>query len=328
MKNKFKRKAITFSLAALMAAQALSFSADATSIYTFDCYFFYNGIYYSRNLDAINAAGGNADAAKRVINDHLPKKLVEKWLDPLTGRLFDSQEEAEGYYGVTSAYLVWVDPNYKPESENSDEAKKDETAKKEETDKKEETQTKPSNVKVETVTVKKGTPYISGKKSQSGWTTISKKLTSARKGTYKIEMNGCETADKSVFKAIKGKAVKVSFVFDDYTWTVKGENVTKAADINMTVKSGTENISGSLASKAAGSGTAAFFTISDSDDGFGTKASVKVKLDKENAKLSAVVYRYDAEKKALKKVSKTKVNSDGFCTFTVKQGGEYMIVTG
>ena len=330
MKYEFKKIAAAFSLAAVMASQMLSFSAAAAANrYAFDCYFYYKGIYYSRNVDATNAAGGNAGAAEVVLNDNLPKKLVEKWLDPSTGRLFDSEEEAEVHYSVNNAQLVWVDPSYKPESETSDEnEKKNDDNKKEDTSKEE--NKKPSaNVKTEVSAVKRGTPYISGNKSRSGWQNISKKLISSKNGTYKIEMNGCETADKSVFKAIKGKAVTVSFVFENgYTWTVKGENVTKAADINMSVIEGAADIPQSLSEKAAGGGNASFFTISDTDAAFGTKASVKVMLGKENAKLSAVVYRYDAEKRSLKKICRTTVKRAGGCTFTAKQGGEYIIVIG
>ncbi|MBQ7784356.1 MAG: hypothetical protein IJ368_10335 [Oscillospiraceae bacterium] len=301
-------------------------------------YFYYKGIYYSHDTDAANATGGNSGGYETIMTEQMPKGLQKKWLDPNTGRLFETEVEAEVYYGVFEAHLVWIDPKYKEDAEDktasdkktetdkkTDESTKTDTNKKTDTSKKTTANKKTSSKKA---AAKDGEPYIFGKKTQAGWSVIAKKAASMKSGSLQITMNGCEVIDKSVLEAVKGKAVTLVFTMKSGArWTIKGSNVTKAADINAAVEYNTKNIPSKLVKEVSENAVSKTqLTVSDTDNSFGTKATVKIKFSKKRADLKAVVYRYDADKDTLKKVSSSTVKSDGSCSFTAKAGGSYLVV--
>ena len=141
-------------------------------------------------------------------------------------------------------------------------------------------------------------------------------------------MNGCSVVDKSVFDALDGRNVSVTFVLDNgVKWTVNGKNVDTPQDVTIYTEYNIDYIPASLVKKASnGAVSKAQVGVSTSFNDFGTTASVTVKFNKKRADLTAVVYRYNPDSKSLKAVYKTKVQSDGSCTFTVDQGGPYLIV--
>ncbi len=174
-----------------------------------------------------------------------------------------------------------------------------------------------------------GEPYIYGNKTKAGWSTIVKYINAASKGAnIKVDMNGSTVVDDSVFEALDGKNVSVTFVLDNgVKWTVNGKNVDKAQDVNIYTEYNIDYIPAALVKKAvSGAVSKAQVGISNSYNDFGTTASVTVKFNKKRADLTAVVYRYNPDSNSLKAVYKSKVQSDGSCTFTVDQGGPYLIV--
>lgn len=174
-----------------------------------------------------------------------------------------------------------------------------------------------------------GEPYIYGRKTKAGWKTINKYIEAASKGTnIKVDMNGAAVVDESVFEALDGRNVSVTFVLDNgVKWTVNGKNIDDPKDVNIYTEYDIDYVPASLVKKAASGAVAkAQVGISNSYDDFGTTASVTVKFNKKRADLTAVVYRYNPDSNSLKAVYKSKVQSDGTCTFTVDEGGPYLIV--
>lgn len=251
-------------------------------------YYYYNGTYYG-SLDAAIEAGGTALG---VDISYVPYNYYGK-----------NYNYGYGYYGygyLTDPYLMFrKDPFSTSTSISKTDAAED------------------------------GEPYLYGNKNYAGWKTIVKYINKAKKGAnIKVDMNGCSVVDKSVFDALDGRNVSVTFVLDNgVKWTVNGKNVDTPQDVTIYTEYNIDYIPASLVKKASnGAVSKAQVGVSTSFNDFGTTASVTVKFNKKRADLTAVVYRYNPDSKSLKAVYKTKVQSDGSCTFTVDQGGPYLIV--
>ena len=250
--------------------------------------YYYNGVAYP-SLDAAIAAGGTALG---VDISYVPYNYYGKHYN-----------YGYGYYGygyLTDPYLMFrKDPFSTSTSISKTDAAED------------------------------GEPYLYGNKNYAGWKTIVKYINKAKKGAnIKVDMNGCSVVDKSVFDALDGRNVSVTFVLDNgVKWTVNGKNVDTPQDVTIYTEYNIDYIPASLVKKASnGAVSKAQVGVSTSFNDFGTTASVTVKFNKKRADLTAVVYRYNPDSKSLKAVYKTKVQSDGSCTFTVDQGGPYLIV--
>ena len=174
-----------------------------------------------------------------------------------------------------------------------------------------------------------GEPYIYGRNTKAGWKTIVKYINAASKGSnIKVDMNGCTVVDDSVLEAIDGRNVSVTFVLENGTkWTINGKKVTDPQDINIYTEYNIDYIPSSLVKKASkNSISKAQIGVSTTFSDFGAKANVTVKFSSKRAGCTAVVYRYDPDTNSLKGVCKSKVQSNGSCTFTAEQGGPYLIV--
>lgn len=330
MLKKIIRRLTLIAAAAVMGIQCMAAGVSAAILnieyYGYTSYFLYNGIYYSFDTDASNAAqkdGGSASYTT-VISSKVPSRCVEKWLDPVSWRIFDTKYQAEVENGVLEAHLIFVDPNYKKE-ENTE--KKDDTN----------TAKTPTNTSISPVVTKNrteqtaakdGEPYVMGKKTQAGWEKISQKAENMSGGSFTVVMNGCETIDKSVLKAIKDRNVTVVFSFSGgVKWSVNGKKVSECRDIEASVAYNTKTISSKLVQKVSDNAvTTTQLTVSDNEEDLGCTANITVKFDKKRKGLSAAVYSYDSENKSMKKVSAVKVSDDGSCTFSANKGGAYLIV--
>lgn len=174
-----------------------------------------------------------------------------------------------------------------------------------------------------------GEPYIYGKKTKAGWSTIIKYINAASKGdNIKVDMNGAKVISKDVLSALDGKNVSVTFVLDSgVKWTINGKDVDKAQDMVIYTEYNIDFIPDKLVSKAAkGAVSKAEIGISNNYDSFGSEASVTVKFSTKRAGCTAVIYRYNPDTNSLKGVDKAKVQSNGSCTFSVTAGGPYLIV--
>ncbi len=178
-------------------------------------------------------------------------------------------------------------------------------------------------------TAKDGEPYIYGKKTKAGWDTIVKYVNAASSGaTITVDMNGCNIVDEDVLSALDGKNVSVTFVLDNgVKWTINGKKVSTPKDITVYTEYNIKYIPTSLVKKATkGAVGQAQIGVSTNFDSLGSKASVTVKFSTKRAGCTAVAYRYDPDSNSLKGVSKSKVQSNGNCTFSVEAGGPYLIV--
>lgn len=328
--NKLIKRFFAMLVTAALAVQCLAVTVSAFTVsiesYGYTSYFYYKGVYYSFDTDASNVAqkDGGSSTYTTVISSKVPARCVEKWLDPLTWRIFDTRYQAEVEYGVAEAHLIFVDQSYKEEPE------KTETKPSDENTKKPAAQTvKPSaSNSSKTAAAKDGEPYILGKKTQAGWSTVSEKASKLTKGSLTVVMNGCEVIDKSVLEAIKDRNVTVVFSFSGgVTWRINGKKVTAPKNIDASVEYNTKAISSALADKASENSEAKTqMTLSDNEEAFGCTVNITVKFNKKRAGLAATAYSYDSDKQSLKKTSSSKVNSDGSCTFSANKGGSYLIV--
>ena len=110
-------------------------------------------------------------------------------------------------------------------------------------------------------------------------------------------------------------------------WTVNGKNVDTAQDMIIYTQYNIDFIPDKLVSKASKDAVSkAEIGISNNYDSFGSEASVTVRFAAKRSGCTAVVYRYDPDANSLKGIAKSKVQSDGSCTFSVTAGGPYLIV--
>ncbi|MGN0643258.1 MAG: hypothetical protein ACI4JJ_08920 [Huintestinicola sp.] len=173
------------------------------------------------------------------------------------------------------------------------------------------------------------TPYVYGKSTKYGWDTIIKYLDAASKGeTVTVDMNGSYIVSGKALDAIEGRNVNLVCVLDNgVKWTINGKDVDTKKDINIYTEYNIKYVPSSLIKKATKD--AVSYTqvgISTKYVDFDVEANVTVKFAAKRAGLTAVVYKYDPDSNSLKGVCKSKVLSDGSCTFTVDQGAAYVII--
>ncbi|MGN0665620.1 MAG: hypothetical protein ACI4KF_03755 [Huintestinicola sp.] len=180
-----------------------------------------------------------------------------------------------------------------------------------------------------TTTASDGTPYIYGKSTKHGWNTIIKYLKNSSKGsTVTIDMNGSAIVSGDALAAIKGKNVNLTCVLDNGAkWTINGKDVVTAADMNIYVEYNANYIPSKLLKKGVKDSVSyTQVAISNKYGDLNAESLVTVKFNKKRAGLTAHVYVYDNVANSLKGVCKSKVLSDGSCTFTAEEGGPYLIV--
>lgn len=252
-------------------------------------YYYYNGTYYG-TLEAAKRAGGTALGTDIT---YVPYNYY--------GNAYTN------YYGYYSNY-GYIDPYY---------ALRDQL------------KNNQNNTSVSNKTAEDGEPYIYGKKNRAGWSTVIKYINAASKGdNIKVDMNGASTVSKDVLAALDGKNVSVTFVLDNgVKWTINGKNVDTAQDMIIYTQYNIDFIPAKLVSKASKDAVSkAQIGISNNYDSFGSEASVTVKFATKRSGCTAVVYRYDPDTNSLKGIAKSKVQSDGSCTFSVTAGGPYLVV--
>lgn len=250
-------------------------------------YYYYNGTYYG-TLEAAKKAGGT-DLGVDIT--YVPYNYYG-----------NAYKNYNGYYG----YYGYADPYYIVRND-----------------------LKNDKVITSTKEAEDGVPYIYGNKKRAGWSTVIKYINAASKGdNIKVDMNGAVTVSKDVLKALDGKNVNVTFVLDNgVKWTINGKDVDKAQDMVIYTKYNIDYIPEKLVNKAAKDAVAkAEIGISNDYSSFGSEASVTVRFSQKRAGCVAVVYRYDPDSNSLKGVDKAKVQSNGSCTFSVTEGGPYLIV--
>jgi hypothetical protein len=280
--------------------------------------YYYNGVYYGSLQDAINAGGTKLGTDIFYVEYGSTGDTVCYYY--YNGKYYGSLAAAKaaggtalgddiyyvpkGYFGSTSLYTAYgtiINPYG----------------------------TSSVITSTSTTTASDGTPYIYGKSTKHGWSTIVNYLKSASKGeTVKVDMNGSYVIDGSALAAINGKNINLSCVLDNgAVWTINGKDVDSTDDMNIYTEYSINYIPKALVKKAKTDAVAsAQIGVSTNYGALSADASITVKFAKKRQGLTAVVYFFDPDTETLKGVGKSKVLSDGTCTFTVDEGGAYLIV--
>lgn len=169
-------------------------------------------------------------------------------------------------------------------------------------------------------------PQIKGENGKKGWEVISDEIAKAKKGDkISVDMNGATKLPKNILKEIKGKKITVVIELDNgFTWTIKGEDVKspKAIDLGVSFNA---DIPAKVINKVTG--TSSNVTISIAHDGeFGFKATLGVKLGKENKSLYANLYYYNENSGKAEFVCADKIDSKGVAELEFNHASDYIIV--
>jgi hypothetical protein len=172
-----------------------------------------------------------------------------------------------------------------------------------------------------------GTPYIYQHKNYSGWTNVANYLKGSSGERIYVMMNGATTVPQSLLAAIKGWDVTPCFVLKNgIRWTVYGEDIYDTSSVDISAYS-SKNIPASVIKTVTGGAISrAQITVGEGDELFGFDAKITVKLNKKRAGRTAYIYCYDPETRTLDIVSRTKITSNGYCSFTTDMAGDYLIV--
>ncbi|MBQ7989862.1 MAG: hypothetical protein IJ080_03030 [Oscillospiraceae bacterium] len=175
-----------------------------------------------------------------------------------------------------------------------------------------------------------GTPYINGGKSYQGTNGILRYLQRYAKigDTIYVKMNGATTVDAEILKWIKGYDLNLVFVLGNGArWTINGNDVKgqpKSMSIvtEYNIKYIPADVSKSV--KAAAVSTAQV-GLGNTFGALQVPADVSLKLSKKRAGYSATLYYYNKDTGALNAVGTTTINSSGYATFSIIEGGAYLV---
>lgn len=166
--------------------------------------------------------------------------------------------------------------------------------------------------------------------SSTSWNTLANriKLTGSGK-TINVKMNDETTVPSSVLSALKGKNVTLSLKLGNgAVFTINGQDVTSARDINISTKYNTDRIPSTLVKKAYQKFNAVSTAqISVNSNSFGAKVDITVKFAAKRSGCTARLYRYNPDKRSLSLIDTSTVESTGQCTFDgVAKGGDFVVV--
>ncbi len=179
------------------------------------------------------------------------------------------------------------------------------------------------------VEVEDGTPYINGGKSYNGTNGILRYVQKQHQGdTIYVQMNGCNVIDKEILKYIKGIDVEMVFVLKNGArWSINGLDVKgQPKDMSIVteynIKYIPASVSESVKAKAVSTSQVG---LSNNFNALQVESDVTLKLSKKRAGYTATLYRYDQDSQTLSAVGKTTISSSGTATFSVTDGGAYLV---
>ena len=167
-------------------------------------------------------------------------------------------------------------------------------------------------------------PQIKGEDGKTGWEAIEDEIAKAKDGgKIAVDMNGATEVPKDIFKKIKGKDIDLVIELENgFTWTINGEDVTNAMDIDLGVNEGSA-IPVKIINEVTGE--CEYVTISLSHNGdFGFTATLTVDMGEENEGYYANLYWYtDGDTEF---ICADKINSKGKADLKFTHASEYVIV--
>lgn len=193
--------------------------------------------------------------------------------------------------------------------------------------------------KGETVTIKEDTEFIAedfkiqdGKQggvklSEDEIARIIQEIENAEAGTtLTIKMNKATVVPKEVLEAIQGKDISIVLDMGAYRWTIGGTEVlaSKLRDIDLEVKSDTDEIPTSLISSLAGGKPTTQISLTHNGE-FGFRADLTLNLGSENNGGTGNLYYYDSSGKLIF-MNSGKIGSDGSTSLSFSHASDYVIV--
>ncbi len=143
-----------------------------------------------------------------------------------------------------------------------------------------------------------------------------------------VTMNGETKVTKEVLETLKDKDVAVELVMDDnVTWIINGKDVTgeDLQDIDLGVTIGGTDIPEDTVKSVAKDKKHIDIRLAHNGE-FGFKASLKIKVGKENANQFANLFYFNPETGKLEFMSAAKVDKDGFTTLEFNHASDYSII--
>ncbi|HBA47864.1 MAG TPA: hypothetical protein DCZ91_08720, partial [Lachnospiraceae bacterium] len=172
-------------------------------------------------------------------------------------------------------------------------------------------------------------PFIKGDSGKEGWDVIRAEEEKAEAGSrINVDMNGTSVVPGDIFDTIRGRDVTVTFdMGGGICWSVDGKQILthQAADIDFSVKPGTDTIPLEIVNRVSGERYSIQLSLAYNGE-FGFTAVLSVNLGRENTGLTASLYYYNHNAGELAFVCKEKVDGDGMVSFPFTHASDYIIV--
>ena len=167
-------------------------------------------------------------------------------------------------------------------------------------------------------------PQIDGDASLIGWKKILKKINTTEENTVVVDMNTYTEVPAEIIDAIKGKDIDLVLKFSYYTWTINGNDVREAKDINLSVSKNRARIPEKLIEEISGDNDYIQITLAHSGDlGFDAKLTLSVG-NKYNG-LNANMFYYRKSAQSLE-FTDTSVVSGGTAEFLFDHASSYAVI--
>lgn len=156
---------------------------------------------------------------------------------------------------------------------------------------------------------------------------VEETIASAKSGSVvTVAMNGATTVPASVLETVKGKDVSLILNMGNYSWKIKGKDVTAEAlqDVDLKVTVGTKNIPAKVVQTVGKDKESMQISLAH-NGAFGFKAELSISVGEKNKGRDVSLYYYN-EKQKLELVEKSKAAQDGTVTFTFEHASEYVAV--
>ncbi len=178
-------------------------------------------------------------------------------------------------------------------------------------------------------TPEKGTPYIHGRESISGWDAIRKELEDAKPGdTVILTMNGTSTVPGNVLSVIKGRDIRLVLnMEEEIVWTIDGRSFTTGEidDIDFAVDREAEAIPADLIQELAGERDTRQLSLAY-DGEFGFTAVLTIHLDEKDAGRYANLFSFQEQSGELKYLDSAEIGESGETEFSFTHASDYAIV--
>lgn len=170
-------------------------------------------------------------------------------------------------------------------------------------------------------------PKLDNGSGKSGWESIADDIAAASDGSaVYVDMNGTTTLSRLALREIMGKNVDLVLEMNNMiTWTVNGETVEKASDVNMKARLNTNGIPENVINEVSG-GDAVQLRLSHSGS-FGFEAVMTVTLGTKYNGMFANLMYYNPKTKELEFVDCSLI-SGGKAVLDFSHASDYAIIIG